>query len=299
LSTFHSQDGIHFEHREKFRKIRRTISPMIQFTHAIVTGGSSGIGKETARLLVRRGAKVTLLARRSDVLQAASEEIARERPGADRDILTVSADVSDSSAVGAAIERAERTLGPCDLLVTSAGIAHPGYFPALPAEIFEQTMAIDYFGTLYAIRAVVPGMRQRRKGRIAIVSSGVGIVGIFGYSAYSPAKFALRGLAEVLRAELPHDGIGVSIVYPGNTDTPLLSAESLIMPAETNAITGGSKTWRAYDVARCIMDGIDRGRFVITPGWEMTWLHRIHSVARPLLEWHFDRQAARARKGKR
>src|SRR5581483_7564878 len=124
----------------------------------------------------------------------------------------------------------------------------------------------------------VPGMRQRRSGHIALVSSGAGIVGIFGYSAYSPAKFALRGLAEVLRSELTRDGIGISIVYPPDTDTPQLAAENLIKPVETKAIAAGAKTWRPEDVARCIMNGVDRRRFVITPGWEMAALYRIHSI---------------------
>jgi len=265
---------------------------MTNFTHAIVTGGSSGIGKETARLLARRGARVTLLARRPDVLAATREEIATE----DDKVLGISVDVSDPERLRAAIAQAELRFGPCDLLVTSAGIAHPGYFEDLPIGIFEQTMAVNYFGTLYAIRAVLPGMRERRSGHIVIVSSGAGIVGIFGYTAYSPSKFALRGLAEVLRGELGHEGIGISVVYPPDTDTPQLVAENLIKPAETKAIAAGAKTWRADEVARCILDGVDRGRFSITPGWEMTWLHRLHSLARPLLAWHFDRTAARARR---
>jgi len=100
----------------------------------------------------------------------------------------------------------------------------------------------------------------------------------------------------VLRAELAQEAVRVSIVYPPDTDTPQLAAENLIKPAETRAIAAGAKTWRAEDVARCILGGVDRNQFAITPGWEMTLLHRVHSVARPLLDWHFDRTAARVRK---
>jgi 3-dehydrosphinganine reductase len=266
--------------------------------HAIVTGGSSGIGLETARLLVRRGSSVTLLARRLDTLQSAKDDLERDRAAASQQVLTLSVDVADREAVTEAIARAERDLGPCDLAVTSAGIAHPGYFAEVPVEVFERTMDVNYLGTLYTLRAVLPGMRSRRRGHVVLVSSGAGIVGVFGYAAYSPSKFALRGLAEVLRGELVSDGVSVSIVYPPDTDTPQLTAENEIKPAETRAITSGAKTWKADAVARCILDGVDRDRFAITPGWEMTWLHRVHSVARPLLAWHFDRTAARARPGR-
>ena len=160
-------------------------------------------------------------------------------------------------------------------------------------DVFEETMRVNYLGTLYAVRAVLPGMRARGRGHVVLVSSGVGI---FGYAAYSPSKFALRGLAEVLRAELAQEAVLVSIVYPPDTDTPQLAAENLIKPAETRAIAAGAKTWRAEDVARCILGGVDRNQFAITPGWEMTWLHRVHSVARPLLDWHCDWTAARVRK---
>jgi 3-dehydrosphinganine reductase len=129
-----------------------------------------------------------------------------------------------------------------------------------------------------------------------LVGSGAGIVGVYGYSAYSPTKFALRGLAEVLRAELSPEGIRVSIVYPPDTDTPQLAEENKTKPAETKAITAGAQTWSAEGVARSIVTGMDRGRFAITPGWEMTILHRLHSLINPALAWHFDRQAAQARK---
>jgi len=269
---------------------------MTRFQHAIVTGGSSGIGKETARLLVRRGASVTLLARRADVLDAARAELVPDCASPSQRVLAVPVDVADRDAVTLAIAHAEREIGPCDLTITSAGIAHPGYFAEVPIDVFEESMRVNYFGTLYALRAVLPGMRARGRGHVVLVSSGAGIVGIFGYTAYSPSKFALRGLAEVLRAELAQEAVRVSIVYPPDTDTPQLAAENLIKPAETRAIAAGAKTWRADDVARCILDGVDRNRFAITPGWELTLLHRVHSVARPLLDWHFDRTAARVRK---
>jgi short-subunit dehydrogenase len=273
---------------------------MTTSSHAIITGGSSGIGREVARLLVARGTAVTLLARRPVVLDEARDDLARTAPaGVTPRVHTAAVDVSDAAALAAAIAAAERAQGPCDALVASAGIAIPGYFEALPLDVFERTMAVNYFGALHAVRAIVPGMRARRRGRIVLVGSGAGIVGVYGYAAYSPTKFALRGLAEVLRAELAPEGIRVSIVYPPDTDTPQLAEENLTKPAETRAITAGAQTWPADGVARKIVTGMDQGRFAITPGWEMTILHRLHSMINPALAWHFDRQAARAKVARR
>ncbi|MGH7094930.1 MAG: SDR family NAD(P)-dependent oxidoreductase, partial [Stellaceae bacterium] len=127
-----------------------------------------------------------------------------------------------------------------------------------------------------------------------LVSSGAGLVGIFGYTAYAASKFALRGLAEALRAELRPDGVGVSIVFPPDTDTPQLAAENRTKPPATRQITAQGGLWQADAVARMILRGIRRNRFAITPGWQMTLLYRFGNVAGPLLAWHFDRLVRRA-----
>jgi 3-dehydrosphinganine reductase len=263
--------------------------------HAIITGGSSGIGKETAKLLARRGTNVTIIARRPEVLAAAAQEITEGAVVRAPRVLALSADVADRTAIDAAIARATAENGPCDLLITSAGVARPGYFHELDADLHERAMAVNYLGALYAVQAVAPEMRARRRGHVALVSSGLGIIGVIGYAAYSPTKFALRGLAEAVRGEFRADNVGVSIVYPPDTDTPQLAAEAAFKPPETAAITGGAKTWSAPDVAAAILKGIERRQFAITPGWEMTWLYRLHSVAMGPLNWYFDRVGARAR----
>jgi 3-dehydrosphinganine reductase len=146
------------------------------------------------------------------------------------------------------------------------------------------------------VRAALPAMRQRKSGRILFISSGAGLMGIFGYSSYSPSKFALRGLAEALRAELRADGIGVSIAYPPDTDTPMLAEENKTKPEETKKITGVVKTWSAEDVASCIMRGLGRGAFGITPGWQITLMNRTPGLILPLLHWYSDVLAAQVRR---
>jgi len=257
-----------------------------QGRHVIVTGGSSGIGKATAKRLASQGATISILARDPQKLAEAQTEIAAT--SRKTRVVTVAADLSDRLQAEQAIATAVQELGPPDLLITSAGIAHPGYFRELPIEIFEQTMAINYFGTLYCIKAALPHM-ESRGGQIVLISSGAGLIGIYGYTPYSPSKFAIRGLAESLRGELKIWNIGVSIVYPADTDTPQLEAENRTKPAETKQITATAQTWSADRMATAIVTGIEKKAFVIAPGQEMSVLARLHSLIAPGLNWYFDR----------
>ncbi|MFN6487314.1 MULTISPECIES: SDR family oxidoreductase [unclassified Nostoc] len=256
--------------------------------HIIITGGSSGIGKATAQILASKGAHISLIARNIDKLETAQAEIETARVHPEQRIQSISADVANRNQIEQAIAKAIKQIGLPDMLIACAGSAHPGYFLELPIEVFEQTMAINYFGTLYTIRAVLPAMIQRRRGHIVLISSGAGIIGIYGYTPYSPSKFAIRGLAESLRGELKPVGVRVSVVYPPDTETPQLEAENKTKPVETKLITSSAETWSAEGVARMIVRGIYRGEFAITPGWEMTLLARLHSLLAPALNWYFD-----------
>ncbi|MGF1492452.1 MAG: SDR family oxidoreductase [Microcoleaceae cyanobacterium] len=262
--------------------------------HVIITGGSSGIGKAIAILLAQAGANITLIARNPEKLKQAQAEVATvqnqsNQNQSDKKILTAVADVSHRVEAEQAIQSAIQHLGVPDILVTSAGIAHPGYFQELPIEVFEQTMAVNYFGSLYCIRAVLPGMQQQGRGRLVLISSGAGIVGIYGYTPYCPSKFALRGLAESLRAEVKPFGIQVTIVYPPDTATPQLDAENRTKPIETKQITDTTRIWQPEEIAQEILSGIQRDKFAIAPGLELTLLNRFHSVLAPILHWYFDR----------
>ncbi len=257
--------------------------------HVIITGGSSGIGKATAKLWAAKGANLTLIARSSEKLETAQAEINAVKFHQEQKILTEVADVSDRVQVENAISHAVDKIGFPDILITSAGISHPGYFQELPIDIFERTMAVNYFGSLYCIRAILPYMEQQKKGQIVLISSGAGLIGIYGYTPYCPSKFALRGLAESLRGELKPLGIQVSIVYPPDTDTPQLQVENQTKPLETKRITETAKMWLPEEIAEEIFKGIQQKKFAITPGIEMTLLSRLHSLLASGLNWYFDR----------
>jgi 3-dehydrosphinganine reductase len=259
--------------------------------HVIITGGSSGIGLATAARVVARGGRVSLLARDEIRLAAAAGLV-----GA---VATASADVVDPVAVRTGVEELVAQAGPCDVLVTAAGSAHPGYFDRLEDSVFRDQMEVDYFGTLHAIRAVVPSMLDRGRGHLVAISSTAGLIGVFGYSAYSPAKYAVRGLAETLRPELAPHGIVVACAFPPDTRTPGLDAENELKPPETERISAAIKPREADDVARAIVRGIEKDKLVITADAQTAALARAAGLLGPYVRWAMDRQIRQVARGRR
>ena len=224
--------------------------------HAVVTGGSQGIGLETARLLAAKGARVSLLARRPDVLEEAATAIGGPAWAA--------ADVTDPDAVDAALEAVTAAQGPVDLLVCSAGASHPAYFEEMDLDVFRRQMDLVYFGTLHPIRAVLPGMLERGTGGLVGVASTAALLGVFGLGAYAPPKYAVRGLMATLHAEFGDRGIYAACVFPPDTLTPGFEAENRIKPPETAAVSAGVKPRTAATVAAAIVAGIEKGKRIIT-----------------------------------
>jgi 3-dehydrosphinganine reductase len=259
--------------------------------HALVTGGSSGIGLATVRRLAGRGARISVIALDDPYLAAL-----RADPPPRATVHLEAADVSRREEAEAAVARCTAALGPCDLLVTSAGIARPGYFQEIPDEVFDRHMAVNYFGTLYCIRAVVPAMLTRRRGTIVAISSSAGLIPVFGYTAYGPSKFAVRGLTDILRIELRPHGIHVACVYPSDVDTPQLAGEEPYKPEELKRIAGTIKPIPPEQVADAILRGVARHRPVIYPDPKTRWLARLAGTAPGFTRFYMSQSTRRARR---
>lgn len=258
--------------------------------HALISGGSSGIGLALAHRLGVAGWDLTILARDPERLAQAQAALAVHG----RAVVIHSADVADAAAVAEAIDASVRRLGPPGLVVACAGMVIPGELEAQPADAFRRSIEVNYLGALHLVQAALPAMRARG-GRIVLVASGAALVGLYGYSSYAPSKFAVRGLAEALRSELSAGRIGVSVVYPPDTDTPGFRAERRARPEIVNRLAGAGGLLTADQVAQAIMRGVARGRFAITPGLPMTALAWLHSLAVPVLNrFWFDPLIARA-----
>ncbi len=264
--------------------------------HAIITGGSSGIGRATARLLARRGAHVSIIARRPELLEHARAELENLRTGPAQRFQTHSADVTDWNQVQEAIAVLTADGHAPDILINSAGMAHPGYFEELPLDIFRQTMDTDFLGTVQPIKAVVPMMMARHSGHIVNVSSVAGFLGVFGYTAYSAAKFAVRGFSDALRQELKPYGICVSVLFPPDTDTPQLAYEDQFKPLETRRIAGAAQAMTADAVAAALVRGIERQQAYILPSFDTRLYFWLTNPLAGFVRWYMDRAVAQARR---
>ncbi len=266
-------------------------------THVLVTGGSSGLGLAAACLAAERGADVTLIARDLARLADARARVRESRASDSQRVIVRAADVGDCDALVGAIASAEAELGGVDTLLACAGYCTPGRFVEMPVTAFQEHVNVNLLGVIHATRAAVPGMLERGRGHVALVSSMGGLVGVYGYSAYSAAKFGVTGFAEVLRCELRPHGIGVTLLVPPNIDTPGYAREIAVEPVETKAINGIARTRSPEEIARLFIRGVERGHFLVLPGLSNKLLYRLEGLWPELFFGVFDRTVARAREG--
>lgn len=246
---------------------------------AVVTGGSSGIGLATAGRLAEEGANVLILARRQDQLTQAVAEIAKKKVSENQKISAFSVDLSDLESVQKILTQIQNDFGVPDILVNSAGVSRPGLLIEQDFQIFREMMEINYFGSLYLTKSVLPGMIQRGSGHIVFISSVAGFAGIYGYAAYGASKYAVVGLADVLRVELKSHNINVSLVFPPDTNTPQLAGEEPYKPAITKALSeAGASVIEPNLVADLIVKGIKQGKYLIIPPGDTRLLYTLVST---------------------
>jgi len=264
--------------------------------HILVTGGSSGIGLACAKRAAFLGANVTILGRRVDVLEQAAAEIQAART-ADTFVQVISADVSQEEVVSAALCGLIDDRGLPDVVINCAGVTQPGEFTELSTEMFHWNMDINYFGIVYVLKTLVPGMILRGSGHIINVSSAVGLFNVYGYTAYGASKFAVNGFSEALRMELKPRGIRVTTVIPPDTDTPQLAYELQYKPEITKQITKIAGLLQPELVAREIFEGASRGNYIIYPGTNSKFLYiALRIIGHRGFYYIFDRMVSRALK---
>jgi 3-dehydrosphinganine reductase len=251
-----------------------------QQAHAIITGGSSGIGLAIACLLAKSGVSISILARNQQRLESSQNQIqALATNGAH--VEAISCDIRSEQSCRAAVEQAIATNGPPSWAVACAGVVEPGTFVKLSLDDHRAQLETNFVGSLYFAHAVVPSMIERGGGKLIFVASGAALVGVYGFSGYCPSKFAVRGLAEALRVELREHGILVTLACPGDTNTPMLEYETPLRPRATEEITAAAGVWEPDRVALAIVKGAQRGKFLVVPGVPLRLLSTLHSIIGP------------------
>lgn len=204
--------------------------------HALVTGGTRGIGLAVARSLLQHGAKVTVASR-----SAVHLEQARTTLGSLGELHCLELDVTDSHAIVAAFQSAVDQFGVISILVNNAGQAHSAPFMKTDLQMLNQMLSANLSSVLLCTQAVLPGMLDLGWGRIVNVASTAGLTG-YGYaSAYCASKHAVLGLTRALALEVAKKGVTVNAVCPGFTETDLVAA------AIANIV---QKTGRSVEQAR-------------------------------------------------
>ncbi len=236
----------------------------------VITGGSSGIGLASARQYAQLGANIVILARDQGKLDLAVASIEKEKLSVAQKVAGRSVDVADPAAIQAAAGQIIAEFGSPDILINSAGVARPGIFAEMDGDLYRWMMDINFHGTVNCIKAFLPAMLARQSGHIVNLSSAAGFLGLYGYTAYGATKFAIKGFSDALRLELKPQHIDVSVVFPPDTETPQLVEDNLYKTPVLIAAEEGSQIMTADQVARSILDGVDRRHYIITPGWMST-----------------------------
>ncbi len=219
---------------------------------ALITGGSKGIGLAIARALTQEGVSVALAARSQPDLDQAVNDLCASGARA----ASVLCDVTDTAQVNRLVPEVNAKLGPIDILVNNAGIAGSHKFLGHPDDLWERLLRVNLTGTYNVCKAVVPGMMERRWGRVINIASIASKAGARYMVAYTASKHGVLGLTRALAVELNLYNITVNAICPGYVDTPMTEATI----ANIVRLTG-----RTEDEARKSIEGMSPQNRLIEP----------------------------------
>jgi NAD(P)-dependent dehydrogenase (short-subunit alcohol dehydrogenase family) len=253
---------------------------------AVVTGGGSGIGRATALLLARHGARVYVADLQSDT----AEEVGRAIEAAGGSAVAHALDVSDPGAVEAFAETVFAAEGHVDVLLNNAGIGHGGNIEATTIEDWQRVIGVNLLGVAYCIQAFIPRMLQQgRPASVVNTASLAGLLPVAKMVPYCASKYGVVGLSEALNAELSKRGIHVSAICPGIIDTPIVSTG--IMRGDLAEIQGQASSFYAKhgaspdEVAQAVLKAINKRKLIVpVPHRQVTLPYLLHRISPRLVQ---------------
>ncbi len=226
----------------------------------LITGGSAGIGHEIARQLALKGARPVLTGRRADALSAAVAAL-REATGAE--VHGIPGDIADGPARDALPGRAAALLGGLDVLVNNAGGVRAGRLEDTSEAELRAMIEVDLVAPILLTRAALPELRRAGDAMVVNIASGIAQMGVPVYAGYAAAKGGLARFGEAIRRELKGEGVHVMTVYPGATDTRMMSTSR----ADASM---GFAVQPVEEVVASIVEGMEADAFEVVRGGE-TW----------------------------
>ncbi len=233
---------------------------------AIISGGSRGIGKAAALEFVKHGGSACVIARNKKDLEKTTGVLRSAMAVDGQTVTSIACDATDIKKLRPLVDAYIKKNGVPDYLMNFVGYARPGYVLDLSLEDFRNNMDANYYGQLVPILTVLPHFIKERRGHIVTCSSVLGFLGMFGYAAYTPTKFAICGLTESLRSEMKPYNIRFSILFPPDTDTPGFAKENETKPDAVIVLSEGGGLMTPEQVAKKLMRGVLGNKFYIQIG---------------------------------
>ncbi len=248
----------------------------------LITGGSSGIGKNLAEAYLARGDQVIVVSESADKLEATRIELSRVA----NTVSAVRCDVSDAEDVRRMVVTVLEDFGCPDVVVNNAGFAVYRSFDQSTMDEIERLIGVNLLGTLRCIRGFLPAMMSRRSGHIVNVASIAGLMPITPCAAYGAAKHAIVGISETLRFELSDFNIKVHLVCPGRVETSFFDHETFQRRPHRPET---EKTVPIASVSRAIIESVEHDRFLTVIPRRLGWSVWARNLCPPIVDMWLGR----------
>ncbi|MBU0991179.1 MAG: SDR family NAD(P)-dependent oxidoreductase [Proteobacteria bacterium] len=253
----------------------------------VITGAGSGIGRASAILFAKEGARLVI----SDIHEDRLETVQKEIKNMGAEVISKVTDVSDIKQISALSSLVLDTFGRVDILHNNAGIGWGGPSELFPVSDFEKVLSVNLLSVVYGINSFLPQMIKQKSGHIVNTASGAGLIPIVPLGAYTASKFAVVGYSEVLRAELRRHNIGVTAICPGVINT------NIVQDGKSTLLEGAKTTqdmmvdfykkygWSPDRVAKAVIKGVKKNKGIVPVGpevWVLWYLKRMSQTVSEL-----------------